>query len=584
MKKEIILTLRDKNIFAKKNKIFVNLPNFYYKNTNIFYFNERWISYKKLLSDFIYLDKLYEKNLKILSKILNNYHKENYSTRYWRIIIGKWLYKIICCSYERYTSIMDLQKKYTKIKFLISKYNYKDFIPNGIEDFNYLIGTHSWNEYIYSEIFNNCEIKNIEIIKNNKNINTSEFKETYKRLTVKRHSLKGKLYSKFLSFLSGFNKNKKYLIFDTYLDKHDEINLNYQLNKVPIIFKPPKYDNILLTISKQNKCSNIRNISVSKKFKKFEQFVSKLIIKNIPKTYLEYFFEINELTKQSKLPKNPGVIFTTRGINRNTIMDFYIASKTNEGSKLLIAQHGGNYGQHKGHWGSKHEIEISDKFLSWENIKTDKIIPLGFIKKINKINYNKKNQMILFESRNRLLYSHEFKVDQGAINSKLYFDKIGAFLSLIKKKKIYNNFFIKNNSKNFGWNERDFFYKKNKKINFLNPKLKTFDLINKAKILIYSFPSTGHLECISANAPMLMFYFNDLSLMNNETKYFFKKFIKFGILHTKPETLYKKLEQIYDDPYSWWSSNEIQSLIKNYSLRYCRQNNNLIEDLIKIVK
>ena len=33
-----------------------------------------------------------------------------------------------------------------------------------------------------------------------------------------------------------------------------------------------------------------------------------------------------------------------------------------------------------------------------------------------------------------------------------------------------------------------------------------------------------------------------------------------------------------------WSSNEIQSLIKNYSLRYCRQNNNLIEDLIKIVK
>ncbi len=98
MKKEIILTLRDKNIFAKKNKIFVNLPNFYYKNTNIFYFNERWISYKKLLSDFIYLDKLYEKNLKTLSKILNNYHDKNYSTRYWRIIIGKWLYKIICCS------------------------------------------------------------------------------------------------------------------------------------------------------------------------------------------------------------------------------------------------------------------------------------------------------------------------------------------------------------------------------------------------------------------------------------------------------------------------------------------------------
>ena len=54
-------------------------------------------------------------------------------------IIGKWLYKIICMVHLKML-VMDLQKKYTNIKFLISKYNYKDFIPNGIEDFNYLIG------------------------------------------------------------------------------------------------------------------------------------------------------------------------------------------------------------------------------------------------------------------------------------------------------------------------------------------------------------------------------------------------------------------------------------------------------------
>ena len=74
------------------------------------------------------------------------------------------------------------------------------------------------NEYIYQKFSHQLCHKNIEIIKNNKNINTSVFKVVI-GVTVKRHSLEGKLYSKFLNFLSAFNKNKKYLIFDTYLDK-----------------------------------------------------------------------------------------------------------------------------------------------------------------------------------------------------------------------------------------------------------------------------------------------------------------------------------------------------------------------------
>lgn len=584
MKKEIITILKEKNIFKKKNKIFINLPNLYDNKKNNFYFNKRWYSSKKLINDFTVLDKLYEKNLKNLSKILNNFHNTNYSIRYWRIILGKWLYRIICCSYEKYISIQDVQKKNKNLYFLKYQYNFNDFIPYGIEDFNYLIGTHSWNEYIYSEILSLCNIKNIEVKRKKKSIDISEFRETYKRLTIKRHSFKGKIFSKILEFFSILNRNNEYLIFDTYLNKNDELNLNYKLNNVPTIFKSPEYENILLFIKKKNKFFDIRNFSNDKKYKNFDQFISKFIIKNIPKVFLEYYGEINNLIKKLKLPKNPKVIFTTRGINRNTIMDFYIALRTQHDSRLFIAQHGGNYGQHKGHWGSKHEIEISDKFLSWENKKTSKIIPLGFIKKIDKIDYNHKNQMILFESRNRLLYSHEFKIDQGAINSKQYLSKIGNFLSLINNKEIYDNFFIKNNSKNFGWQEKNFFYKKNKKINFINPHFKTFDLIKKSKLLIYSFPSTGHLECIASNAPMLMFYFNDLNLMNKETKTYFKKFIKLGILHTKPETLYKKLVQIHKDPYSWWNLKEIQKLIKSYSLRYCRYNSNLLEDLSKIIK
>ena len=530
------------------------------------------------------MNKLYEKNLEKISKQLNKYHSKNYSIRFWRIIIGKWLYRIICCAYERYNSIQDIEKNYKQLKFISYKYNFKDFIPCGIEDFNYLIGTHSWNEYIYSEIIDKCEIKKIEKINKDERLNISEFDETYKRLTVKRYTFKGKVYSKVLDLFSNFNKTKNYLIFDSYLKKQDELNLNYKLNKNPMICKSPSFNDVLSIVYPNKNFSALRNITSNKKFNNFEDFIEKFIIQNIPKTYLEYFEKTLNYAEKLKLPQKPKVIFTTRGINRSTLMDYYIASKIINGSKLLIAQHGGNYGQHKGHWGSVHEIKMSDKFLSWGNKETKKIIPFGLIKKMNTQKYKKDNKMILFETRNRLLYSHEFKVDQGAINSKIYYENMKSFFSLIKEKKILKNFFIKTNPKDFGWNEKSIFKKCNKNIKFMSKNYITSDSLKNSRIVIYSFPSSGHLECIYTNTPMLMFYFNDLNLMEKETKIYFKKFIKLGIIHTNPHKMYKKLKEVYDDPYSWWYSKKVQKVIKDYSQRFCKENNDIVDNLLKIIK
>ena len=488
----------------------------------------------------------------------------------------------ICAVYERYNSIIDIDKNYKKIKFNKLKYNPNDFIAFGIEDFNYLVGTHAWNEYVYSEIISKFKIKSIKVLNSKSFIDTSDFKEVYKRLSISKHSFKDKIYFYLMNYLSIYNKNINFFIFDTYLNILDEIKLNLKLNKKFFLFKPLKFHHILSYIKKR-KFSELRKHSSKKKIKNFDTFIKDFILINLPKTYLESFKEVEDLVNNFNLPSNPKVIFTARGINRSTLIDRYIASKLLNKSKLFIAQHGGNYGQHKGHWGSKHEIKISNKFLSWENKKSKSKVPLGIIKNINNIDYNKKNKMILFESRNRLLYSHEFKVDQGAINSNVYFKKINKFLSYIKEKELLENLVIKNNPKNFGYDEKKIFMGANKNIKFVDHKLKTLDLMKKSKLIIYSFPSTGHLECISANVPMLMFYFNDLDLMERETKSYFKKFIDIGILHTEPKTLYKKLLEVNAQPNKWWYSNKIQKVVNKYADRFSKKNSKLIEDLSRII-
>ena len=108
--------------------------------------------------------------------------------------------------------------------------------------------------------------------------------------------------------------------------------------------------------------------------KVFEEF----ILINLPKAYLEGYDIIENSLKTKNLPLSPKVIFTSKGINRSTLMDRYIASKLLLNTKLIVAQHGGNYGQHKGHWGSKHEMKISNGQLALVNYEY--YTKYGFIK------------------------------------------------------------------------------------------------------------------------------------------------------------------------------------------------------------
>ena len=89
----------------------------------------------------------------------------------------------------------------------------------------------------------------------------------------------------------------------------------------------------------------------------------------LPSAYLENFEIIGDIVNQIPFPKSPEKIFTTIGINRSTLMDRYIAKNVENGSYLILAQHGGSYFQSKLHFSTIYELYICDKYLSWGKIK-----------------------------------------------------------------------------------------------------------------------------------------------------------------------------------------------------------------------
>ena len=84
----------------------------------------------------------------------------------------------------------------------------------------------------------------------------------------------------------------------------------------------------------------------------------------MPTVFLEGFKELEKLSESSFLPKNKKTIFTT-SIHEENIFKFWVSDSISRGSKLVLYQHGGNYGSEKCLTFEKHEIKICDRFLTW---------------------------------------------------------------------------------------------------------------------------------------------------------------------------------------------------------------------------
>ena len=579
MKENLITDFLHFNQINNLPKKYLELPVFDQKNNlkkNIIYY-EKWNNYEKKLSDIRKTLKLYDHFLNELIIFLNNYHNTKYSKRYWSIILGHWLYKFISTIYFKWNLIHSLKKK--NYIFLKKEINTKDIIPLGIEDYAKISNSNYWNHYIFTKIIEHSFSEKYKIKKIGKIVKNYEKKIIYQKLEHKTIKDSVSIFiQKILNFLP---QNKNSLIFSTYMSNLQEIKLNFLVNNSLLYYKSLRpyllFKKRKLFEYNRNK---FKNLGSSKNG--LENFLSKEILVCLPSAYLENFKNIESIVNKIPFPKSPKKIFTTLGIYRSTLMDRYIAKNVENGSSLILAQHGGAYFQHKLHFSSIHEVRISDQYLSWGNIKKKNVIPLGIIKNLN--SSPKRSNKIILEVRKRTGYIGEIKIDSGFIENKKYFDNLCSFFSLLKGKKISEDIFVKLHQTKSFWNDKKQFLSHNSELKFLEEKKSMIKEISSAKLIIQTFCGTGHLESLAINKPTLILFVHNLNLLNNRSKIYFKKFIKLGIVHKTPESLLKILETLENQNIEkWWNLKEKQNVLKKYKEDFCIFNKEKIKDLQKII-
>lgn len=588
MEKILIKTFQDIKDKNYPNKILLgNHCNSYdYNEKKIYDFEKiskhHWNDYSNFIKDSEYLEDLYQRLLENLMKRLNEFHDCKKSKIYWEIILGPWL--IIFC-----TNIFDRWKTIEKLNFeenFSTEINesLENFLtPNTIEDYKKILLSETYNHYIFSKILiflkdeKKLQIKFFKSKKNFYNDIPLRIKNKKKKFNIK--NIARNLIIKLFKILT---KKQKISILRNYLSNFQNFKLSLMLFQIP----SPYPTDINFQDLKKNKRREDFNLKFDSK-NLFEQFLNDELIKHIPAVFIEKFNSMQNIIFNCNLSINPKIIFVSN-FNNNTFLSFYCAEKKENGTKLILSQHGGCYGQYDNHWAESFEVKISDKFLTygWTNSKfKEKTYPFGIIKNIkaplNK-SYNK-NDRLLFIVRSRSKFINKLDSSARSNQNYDYLNNCFSFLNGLNKN-LKDKTLIRLRDIDLGWSEHPRFLREFPNLEYDYGTKNIFRLMESSKIVVSTSLSTSYLESLNMNIPSVVISNYDLEPIRRDAKECLDLLIRSKILHFSTESAIKHIEEVWSHVDAWWLSKEVQDNINKFCFKYAKKIKHKEREIIKLIR
>jgi len=437
-------------------------------------------------------------------------------------------------------------------------------IPNDTEEFIYLFLNHEWNELIYSKIFRFLGFKPNKLIIENK-------KECFDGNKIKE-KIKYLLKKIICWFKNRHKNNQSVFMIDDYLDA----NLKNTIYPNALTFVFPKINFFRLKPVGARKCLNYE-----KKEKTFKHFIYKNIITYIPKIFLENFQIAKEkIDKLNYLP-NPKIIFTSNAYLYNDMFKIYAASKCENGTKLILGQHGGFYGLARIGGSSEFEERICDKFLTWGWKSKKKLtVPIGYFGKFKEVKYNKsKKDILLIQSA---LSTYTYLSISSMLNSddsdQYTYDQIKFISGLTTK--IQTRLHLKglNPSKSIQNKYVTLF----PKIKFVQKRVQK--IVRNYRLAVVSYNGTPVNELLLINFPTIIFWDRKMWELTTEAQSVINTLKTNKIFFHDPEEAASQVCRIYNNIPSWWFSSSVQKARIHFLQKYANQNKEIIKNLSKVLK
>jgi len=533
-----------------------------------------WDDRKKLYKDYLYLQKLYERILPLLSKCLNQIHDVDHSVRYWRIIIGPWLYYFIQVLYDRYQLIIYAERCGKVTDTLITKCEQGNCSPRDFREFDKWVETDQYNHYLYSRIIEYQNRFPFSIFEEETDIDAKATDTNNKKMPLFVNRTLRLFFTKLYEKLTNACSNKVTLV-SVGLDTWDLVKLHLSLHQLPYLSSPTViFQRSEIDLGLREK------LSYSASDNEFEQMLFKMIKDQIPTVYMEDYHQANQLSLDS-YPKRPELIVTSFAFNSNDTFKFWAAHHVDRGIKFVGTQHGGHDGT--GLWSATedHEIRIFYKFFTWgwklngnDNIKP---FPSAKLNKASKSRPKRDGNILLVLCAIPRYSYHMYSIIVSASGFKAYLHEQYRFVSTLtdeNKKLLLVRLYLHD----YGWSQKDRWKTEFPEIECYLGNKSLMNQLNESRLFIGTYNATTYLETFAVNFPTVLFWNPEHWEIRPKAKPYFEELHRVGILHYTPESAAAKVNEISEDPISWWHQTEIQEAKDQFCFQFARTSDNWLRE------
>ncbi|WP_161631541.1 LIC12162 family transferase [Rhodoferax saidenbachensis] len=524
-----------------------------------------WDDRDKFRADYAYLQACYEAALANLATALNAHHGTQHGLRYWRILLGPWLYLFTHVLFDRWTMVAKAAERDDVDSTLLINDPGDELIPRDLRGMS--PDDLGWNHFLYA-----CAIREQGCLTWEEVAGESRGLMQTSATADAPVGAGETLRKAIRAFLDRLVLPGEAFFLNTGLPRSFSARLQLKLGQIPKFWRSPPPPQVAPDMALRGVFElPAENVTDDP----FRVFLRKMIPLQIPTVYLEGYPALMEVLRCLPWPKRPRVIFTSNSFQFDEVFQAWAAARTQEGVPLVIGQHGGFYGVGEVVAGEDHQVEISDRFLTWGwRDARPSIYPLFALTNLDRKQGVGKpdGDLLLVTVPIRMVSFKNSSWPVAANQSQAFLSDQLAFAEALDapaRKQLVLRIHQRTDEKLRSayvpqW--RATFPKVE-----VDPSVTPIEQrLQSSRLFVYTYNSTGFLETLARNIPTVMFWNPGQWELRAEARPLFKVLADAGIFFEDPVAAARHVNAVWHDVVSWWLQPQIQHAVQAFCAQYAR--------------
>ena len=480
-----------------------------------------------------------------IQRLLNQYHNEKNSARYYDILLGDWVERYLHLVYvatQDLASGAPLRRVYAN--------DAKTFQIKPSNDTAEFFAQHQTLPQVMLDAIQVAQISGVDVIKVSNDevvlknsvsfgwrgrLSNAAFKlfsrSSSRVLFVKPFS--GKVPTSWVSALFSWRK----------WATHDDLNIPY------------------LVSTKVDGDWRGKNLVAVGSDAGLESLANSLVTAFLPVCAVESFKSLRELVSAAR-PKRFDHVYSAQALWTHFSFKLLVAQWCEKGTKLHYHQHGGWYGLDELHVGENYEARVADSYYTWgwtrDNANVRPLSPV--MPQIQ--NQAKTHDSLICFDQPKHVYRLQYFPLPGTLQT--MYNQTADFVRLRESKTPLK---IRLFPGDYGSVQKDAIKNARYESNFDNSE-DIFTQYSTSRIVIHNYLGTSWLETIGNNIPTVCFYDVDAYRFRSDAKRLLEDLVDAGVLHLSGESAALHVNEIENDVGAWWQRDDVQAARENFAKQF----------------